>query len=180
MTLRAYITNLGKYNEGELVGQWVDFPCDEDDFEEILKEIGVDECHESHDGSTCTSYEEWFVTDYDCELDGLASELGEYPGFDELNGVAEALEAWDNDGLAEAVVEIWGIDTLLETTPDDYLYFEAWDDEDIGYYFAEELDYLADVPDNLRNYFDYEALGRDIRLESNGGLSDNGYFIERN
>lgn len=168
MTLRAYITNLSKYNDGELVGQWVDFPCDEDDFEEILEEIGIDEYHE-----------EWFVTDYDCELDGLASELGEYPGFDELNRVAEALEAWDDDGLAEAVVEIWGIDTLLETTPDDYMYFEAWDDEDIGYYFAEELDYLSEVPDNLKNYFDYEAFGRDIRLESDGGLSDNGYFVER-
>lgn len=169
MTLRAYITNLSKYNDGELVGQWVDFPCDEDDFDVVLEEIGIDEYHE-----------EWFVTDYECDLDGLASELGEYTSFDELNEVAEALDAWDNDGLAEAVVEIWGIDTLLETTPDDYLYFEAWNDEDIGYYFAEELDYLAGVPDNLKYYFDYEAFGRDIRLESDGGLSDNGYFIERN
>lgn len=168
MTLRAYITNLSKYNDGELVGQWVDFPCDEDDFEEILEEIGIDEYHE-----------EWFVTDYDCELDGLASELGEYPGFDELNRVAEALEAWDDDGLAEAVVDIWGIDDLLETTPDDYLYFKAWNDEDIGYYFAEELEYLSEVPDNLKFYFDYEAYGRDIRLESDGGLSDNGYFVQR-
>lgn len=169
MTLRAYITNLGKYNEGELVGQWVDFPCDEDDFEDILKEIEIDG----------EQYEEWFVTDYDCELDGLASELGEYPGFDELNGVAEALESWDNDGLAEAVVEIWGIDDLLETTPDDYLYFKAWNDEDIGYYYAEEFGYLDEMPERLTYYFDYEAFGRDIRLESDGGLSDNGYFVQR-
>lgn len=168
MTLRAYITNLGKYNEGELVGQWVDFPCDEDDFEEILEEIGINE-----------NYEEWFVTDYDCVLDGLVPELGEYPSFDELNRVAEALEAWDDDGLAEAVVDIWGIDTLLETTPDDYLYFKAWNDEDIGYYYAEEFGYLDEMPERLRNYFDYEAFGRDIRLESDSGLSDNGYFIER-
>lgn len=168
MTLRAYITNLGRYNEGELVGQWVDFPCDEDDFEEILEEIGINE-----------NYEEWFVTDYECDIDDVASELGEYTSFDELNGVAEALEAWDDDGLAEAVVDIWGIDTLLETTPDDYFWFGANDDEDIGYYYAEELGILDEVPENLRNYFDYEAFGRDIRLESDGGLSDNGYFVER-
>lgn len=30
---KAFITNLGKYNEGELVGKWVSFPIDEDDFE---------------------------------------------------------------------------------------------------------------------------------------------------
>ena len=169
MTLRACITNLGKYNEGKLVGQWVDFPCSEDEFEEVLEKIGIDG----------EQYEEWFVTDYDCEIDGAAQELGEYPSFNELNRVAEALEAWDDDGLTEAVIDIWGVDTLLETTPDDYLYFGANDDEDIGYYFAEELDYLGDVSDRLRNYFDYEAFGRDIRLESDSGLSDNGYFIER-
>ena len=169
MTLRAYITNLGKYNEGELVGQWVNFPCDEDDFAEVLEEIGIDE-----------HYEEWFVTDYECDIDDVISELGEYTSFDELNGVAEALEAWDDDGLlAEAVIDIWGADALLETTPDDYMYFEAYDDEDIGYYLAEELGILDECPDNLRNYFDYEAYGRDIRIESDGGLSSNGYFIQR-
>ena len=31
--LKAFVTNLGKYNEGDLVGKWVEFPIDEDDFE---------------------------------------------------------------------------------------------------------------------------------------------------
>ena len=168
MTLRAYITNLGKYNEGELVGQWVDFPCDEDEFEDILQEIGVDG----------EQYEEWFVTDYECDIDEVAQELGEYVSLDELNRVAEALEDWD-EGLGEAVINIWGIDTLLNSTPDDYLWFEANDDEDIGYYYAEEFGILDEVPANLRNYFDYEAYGRDIRLDTDSGLSDNGYFVER-
>lgn len=168
MTLRAFITNLGKYNEGGLVGQWVDFPCDEDVFGDILEEIGVDG----------EEYEEWFVTDYECDLSEVAQELGEYVSFDELNRVAEALEEWDEE-LANAVVEIWGFDTLLNSTPDDYLFFEANDDEDIGYYYAEEFGYLDEVPEHLRNYFDYEAFGRDIRIDSDSGLSSNGYFIER-
>ena len=28
--MQVYIANLGKYNEGELVGDWFSFPCDED------------------------------------------------------------------------------------------------------------------------------------------------------
>ena len=28
----AFITNLGKYNEGELVGEWVKFPTTSDDY----------------------------------------------------------------------------------------------------------------------------------------------------
>ena len=167
MTLRAFITNLSKYNDGELVGQWVDFPCDEDEFDEVLEEIGIDEYHE-----------EWFVTDYECDLGEVAQELGEYVSFDELNSVAEALEDWD-EGLGEAVIDIWGVDELLNSTPDDYLYFKANDDEDIGYYYAEEFGILDEVPANLRNYFDYEAYGRDIRIDTDSGLSDNGYFVER-
>ena len=168
MTLRAFITNLSKYNDGELVGQWVDFPCDEDEFGDILEEIGVDG----------EEYEEWFATDYECDIDEVAQELGECMSLDELNETAEALEDWDEE-LANAVVEIWGFDTLLNSTPDDYLYFEASNDEDIGYYYAEEFGILDEVPANLRNYFDYEAYGRDIRINTDSGLSDNGYFVER-
>lgn len=29
MEFRVFITNLGKYNEGELVGKWLDLPCDD-------------------------------------------------------------------------------------------------------------------------------------------------------
>ena len=137
-------------------------------FGDILEEIGVDG----------EQYEEWFATDYECDLSEVAQELGEYASFDELNRVAEALEDWD-EGLGEAVIDIWGVDDLLNSTPDDYLYFEANDDEDIGYYYAEEFGILDEVPANLRNYFDYEAYGRDIRIDTDSGLSDNGYFVER-
>ena len=29
--LKAYVTNLGKYNEGELVGEWISFPVSADE-----------------------------------------------------------------------------------------------------------------------------------------------------
>ena len=57
---KAFITNLGKYNEGALVGKWVEFPCDEEEFEQHLKEIGIGSTDEFGQ-----PYEEWFVTDYD-------------------------------------------------------------------------------------------------------------------
>ena len=43
----AYITNLGKYNEGELVGEWVKFPTTSEDlkkvFELVKKYLAEDE-----------------------------------------------------------------------------------------------------------------------------------------
>ena len=76
----AYITNLGKYNEGELVGEWVKFPTTPEELQNVFERIGIG----SKDEFGCT-YEEWFISDYDCYLDGLADKLGEHASLDELN-----------------------------------------------------------------------------------------------
>ena len=39
--VKIYITNLGKYVEGYLIGKWVQLPIDEDDLEKVLEEPGV-------------------------------------------------------------------------------------------------------------------------------------------
>lgn len=44
--LNIYITNLGKYNEGELIGEWAEFPVNEEELEEILDRIGINEEYE--------------------------------------------------------------------------------------------------------------------------------------
>ena len=53
--ISAYVTNLGKYTEGELVGKWLDFPTTQTKINTVLKEIGIDG----------TRYEEIFITDYE-------------------------------------------------------------------------------------------------------------------
>lgn len=55
----AFITNLGKYTEGELIGQWVDFPTRKELLMQIMKDIGIG--YERADG---TLYEEVFIADY--------------------------------------------------------------------------------------------------------------------
>ena len=54
-TFEAFVTNLGKYNEGELVGEWVEFPITNEEMQEVFKRIGIG-----------GRYEEWFITDYEC------------------------------------------------------------------------------------------------------------------
>ena len=51
----AYITNLGKYNEGELVGETLKFPTTTEEVQALLKHIGVDGVR----------YEEFFITSFD-------------------------------------------------------------------------------------------------------------------
>ena len=64
----AFITNLGKYNEGELVGEWVKFPTTAEELKEVFKRIGIGQKDDFGQ-----PYEEWFITDYDCYVDGLYS-----------------------------------------------------------------------------------------------------------
>ena len=74
----AYITNLGKYNEGELVGETLKFPTSPQAVEALLKNIGVDGIR----------YEEFFITSFDGDVLGLYDYLGEYENLDELNHLA--------------------------------------------------------------------------------------------
>ena len=61
MELKAFVTNLGKYNEGELVGKWVTFPIDEEEERELMKDIGC--AYEDEDGECHNEYyEEYFIT----------------------------------------------------------------------------------------------------------------------
>lgn len=39
---QAYVTNLGKYNEGQLVGETLRFPTSTEEVQALLKRIGVD------------------------------------------------------------------------------------------------------------------------------------------
>ena len=38
----AFITNLGKYNEGSLVGEWVKFPTTAEELKKVFERIAID------------------------------------------------------------------------------------------------------------------------------------------
>ena len=161
--VKIYITNLGKYVEGYLIGKWVQLPIDEDDLEKVLEAIGIDDY-----------YEEFFISDYETEIVGVGNSIGEYSSLVELNKLAERLESlcqYDADKL-EAMLEYTscrGVTELLELIDelDDFdLLPDVDDDEALGYYYADEC-CCIDIPEHIRSYFDFESYGRDIRLESN-------------
>ena len=177
----AFITNLGKYNEGELVGEWVKFPTTAEEIQAVFKRIGIGEKNDFG-----YEYEEWFITDYDCYVDGLYDKLGEYASLDELNYLASKLDdmrdyEYDQFCAAVSMGEHTGsIQELINLTEnlDCYdIYSGVHDDDDLGRYFIEELDALQ-VPEHLKNYIDYESYGRDIRFSDGGEFTDLGYVVD--
>ena len=154
--LKIYIANLGKYNEGELVGKWVELPCE--NLAEVLKEIEV------VDG---THYEEYAIHDYESDIDGL--QIGEYDNIFDLNEIAEKLNElsdYDKKWL-EAYLEASEEDllTALEQFEEDSTFYQDMTLEDV----AEELvsdGYFGDIPDSIVNYIDYAAIARDLSFDS--------------
>ena len=174
----AFITNLGKYNEGELVGEWVKFPTTAEEMKEVFKRIGIGQKDDFGQ-----PYEEWFITDYDCYVDGLYSKLGEYENLDELNYLASKLDEMSESEYAQfqAGMEMGDhcgslqeIINLTENLDCYEIYPDIEDYDDLGRYYIEELEVMQ-VPEHLQNYIDYEAYGRDVAMDENGSFTDQGY-----
>ncbi|NCE99780.1 antirestriction protein ArdA [Emergencia sp. 1XD21-10] len=169
----AYITNLGKYNEGELVGETLEFPTSPQEVQALLKHIGVDGIR----------YEEFFITSFDGDVLGLYDYLGEYENLDELNHLACLLSELDQGELEkfEAVLHtgahtssVADIINLTQNLDCFEFYPEIENEEDLGRYWAEDLP----IPEELKDYFDYEAYGRDISINEGGHMAPGGYVVQ--
>ena len=157
----AYITNLGKYAEGELVGETLKFPTTAEEVQALLKHIGVDGIR----------YQEFFITSFDGDVLGLYEYLTEYENLDELNHLAcllsemsqaerEKFEAVIDSGEHTAAVK-----DLINLTYnlDNYdFYPDIEDEEALGRLYLQEFGAIP-VPEELIDYIDYEAYGRDVR-----------------
>ena len=176
--IAAFVTNLGKYNEGELVGEWVKFPTTAEEMKQVFDRIGIGKT-----GDFGQVYEEWFITDYDCYVDGLYDKLGEYESLDELNYLASKLDEMDRGEFEQfqAAMEIGdhsgSVQEIINLTEnlDCYDVYPGIEDyDDLGRYYIDELDAMQ-VTEHLRNYIDYEAYGRDIALDESGDFTSFGY-----
>lgn len=177
--IEGFITNLGKYNEGELIGKWIEFPISDDELQQVLKEIGC--CYTDENGRRHNiMYEEFFFTGWNNDI---AFDFGEYPDLEEVNEFAERVEALDDDeqkyidllmdGYTTDINEALGI---IENG--NYIIWHDCDSmEDVAYNYVDEAGILNNIPSNIANYFDYAALGRDMDIEGIF-LEGNGYFLQ--
>ena len=166
----TFVTNLGKYNEGELVGEWVKFPITNEEMQEVFKRIGIG-----------GRYEEWFITDYECHDPGIYDLLGEYESLSELNYLAgQIMELNESEEFWQAVLDLGeytgSVKDLINLTENmdcfDYL-SGVTSDSDLGYYWIEESGcYDTKAMGALSSYIDYESFGRDIRFDESGAFAD--------
>jgi len=175
--IRACIANLGKYNENEYCGEWLKLPAEKKDVQDLLARIGVDG----------VLYEEIIIVDFETDIDGLRKYLGEYESVDELNYLAALLsdmERCDIEKFEAAVAHgdytgsVKHLINLTQNLDCFEFYGGVEDEEDLGYYFIDELGDLT-IPENLKPYFNYELYGEEI-YNCSSGVFVSGGFIEPN
>lgn len=171
--LRIYVNTWGNYNErGADGGRWIELPMDPDELYDELQDIA---------DAMGDRDPEFFINDYEWTGDDFGS-VEELDNIRELNEKCQAIEdldKWQLDVYA-AAVEYWGSDNVDIDDIDNYcLHSDINNHYDLGYYWAVESGcYDLSKMGNLANYFDYEAFGRDIALETDGGFTYYG-FVER-
>ncbi len=147
MTLfEAYVTNMGKYNEGALVGEYLKFPTTSDEVQALLKRIGIDGVR----------YEEIFITDFDGDVLGLYDHLGEYENLDELNHLACLLSELDQSELEkfEAIIDsgeytgsVKDLINLTQNLDCFEFYSGITSDEELGRMYIEDFEALQ-IPEH--------------------------------
>lgn len=173
--LKIYLTNLGKYNEGYLIGKFVQLPIKKEDLKEVLKEIGIDGIQ----------YEEYFISDVETDIIGMGEIIEEYTSIKDLNELAEMLDNLNNADLeklqaileAEKISSISELKQTIETLDNWNLYTDVNNEKDLGHLYADEF-LCIEIPNYIKNYFDYESYGHDLRLELNGTFTTFGYILE--
>ncbi|WP_324249412.1 antirestriction protein ArdA [Bifidobacterium adolescentis] len=190
--LRVYVGNIGRYNEGSLVGGWATLPMGRDDLDAFLRDrVGIDG----------ERYEEYRIDDFDLP-DWLPAGPGERvvderTSLEDLNVMAGVLSTLDEDDAAKA--RIWieeGMSPAGRLSPlvfanvalqADDIPFYAYEagtrfdpgvssnEEAFALTVAENDPELAEALDGrFGPYLDLEAIGRDLAMDCT--LHDDGYL----
>lgn len=150
----VYVGTYKKYNEGSLFGMWMDLTKFED-YEEFWMACRILHKDESDPELMFQDFsgfpEAWY-----CE-----GSLGEAT-FEMIQRYAEMDD--DKKSAFKAFMDCKGSGRDEEVFDDFEDCFEgAFDDEeDFARYIADECCMLDNVPDNIKEYFDYKAFARDL------------------
>ena len=156
-TPRIFITNLGKYNEGEMVGEWIELPATEEEIRQVLQRIGIND-----------QYEEYFVSSFE-GFDPI--DLDQHTSIAKFNQIAELIEDVDMDILGAIMNAGYKLDDAVQMFNDgDYTFLEAdsggHGNKDLALAYIEMRGGFSALDgETKQNHFDYEQFGRDAKMD---------------
>ena len=164
MEHKIFLTDLHAYNNGALIGDWVDiseFDRNKHNFDEICRRCGVKEGNE------------FFITDYESSFD-----INEYIDPETLYRLSDVINSCDDDYIQAVCDYTCDLEEQIQHCEDEDLDFFPSDDpgyEDLAHTVLDEMGEL-DPTDWKSSYFNYEAYGRDLVLGGDFTIVSNGYI----
>lgn len=153
--IKGFITNREKYNEGVLIGKWIDFPITEEEFWDVLGEIGITE-----------GDQDVFFSDWETAID---LDLSENENFEDVSYLAEQLEEINRQGeidKLEAIIEATGYNVYEAIDHmDDAVWYPNYDMVDVAEELINDCFGHRNVDEIFYRYFDYEAFARDLKFD---------------
>jgi len=153
---QAYVACLASYNNGILHGDWIAL----DGSENINRRI-----KEILRSSPISKAEEYAIHDHE-----HCGNLGEYDGRGALIRIATAYQATQQEGIEWKAFAAYCDHLSEEISTEAIQHFqesyagasssiEGWCEE-----FLEDSGQLSEIPENLRYYFNFESLARDMQI----------------
>ena len=165
--LKIFITDLQAYNEGSLVGKWIELPLTAFELSQALSEV----LSEGEFVTKTDNHEEVFITDYEWDENEFFSTVDEYEDIYKLNKKLQAIaevETEKHKAIAFLLTE--GLATDVKDAidkADDVTIHENQSMSDLAYDLMQEC-YNADaLPSIIANHIDYEGIGRDLEMDGN-------------
>ena len=166
---RIYVACLAAYNNGQLRGAWIDADQSADAIHEAIRAMLA--------SSPIPGAEEWAIHDYE-DFGGI--QLSEYEDIDRVAEIAALLVEYGEPFGAWA--DYYGDAVSAEGFQDAYR-GEYESEEAYAEELVDDTGMLAEVPENLRYYFDYGRFARDLFMSDMHSVrSGHGtvYVFERN
>ena len=170
--LSVWIGNLGDYNAGILRGDWYDL--DNYDIDEL--ETAVNEL--TNDGRN-----DYFIAD---SMSDYGVKVGEYESLESLYEkyeiVKDIIDEYD-DNAADVIAAYAYTNNISDdlsniSSYEFYFYSDCYTMADVAFEYLDRTGGLDEMPEHLRNYFDYESYGRDMEIEGNLYYAGGGLYIE--
>jgi antirestriction protein len=150
--ITAWVGDLGAYNSGILRGEWLALPVDEEEEAQKILKYG----------------EEMYIADIESSL---PINLKYHTSLRYVNDIAtkvEDLEEYEFEAVGYVMEAGYEVDEAIEIVNNgDYRIWYCDSMTDVAYEYVEETGMLDSLPDFAQRYFDYEAFGRDLKIEGN-------------
>lgn len=185
VTLKNKLTNTELTFEDEF-DLYDIFPEEKHIFDLLIENLDI------HNPEEYDSVED-IIADYDDEIEKFIK-ITKIEGFDfdldfsdaDINDINELFNLEVDMDKLEAYAEFDGFmdvyKILYEKWDDIYLYEDIDTFDELGYYYINSI--LGDISElsreQLERYFDYEAFGRDLDMDTTGAFTYNGYLDANN